>query len=51
MIHIDEAVIKKPVKMMTRGSIFPVSFDELNAQIDFQDLDEEKREGHGYTVK
>jgi ribonuclease BN (tRNA processing enzyme) len=30
--------------------VFPVTFEELQARIDFQSLAEERREGHGYEV-
>jgi ribonuclease BN (tRNA processing enzyme) len=30
--------------------VFPVSFEELQAQIEFQELAEERRAGHGYEV-
>ena len=30
--------------------VFPVSFEELQARIDFQELAEERRTGHGYEV-
>jgi phosphoribosyl 1,2-cyclic phosphodiesterase len=30
--------------------VFPVSFEELQAQVDFEELTEERRSGHGYEV-
>jgi ribonuclease BN (tRNA processing enzyme) len=30
--------------------VFPVSFEELEAQVEFQELAEERRSGHGYQV-
>ena len=42
--------IDRVVRDQMSPVVFPVSFEELQAQIDFQDLAEECREGRGYEV-
>ena len=46
-----ETSIDRVVRDQMSPVVFPVTFDELDARIDFQDLGEEKRDGHGYTVR
>ncbi len=46
-----ETSIDRVVRDQMSPVVFPVSFDELDARIDFQDLGEdEQRPGRGYTV-
>lgn len=42
--------IDRVVRDQMSPVVFPVSFEELQARIDFQDLVEEKRAGRGYCV-
>ena len=42
--------IDRVVRDQMSPVVFPVSFEELQARIDFQDLVEEKRAGRGYEV-
>ena len=46
-----ETSIDRVVRDQMSPVVFPVSFDELDARIDFQELSEERRDGHGYTVR
>lgn len=45
-----ETSIDRVVRDQMSPVVFPVSFDELDARIDFQDLGEEVRQGRGYAV-
>jgi phosphoribosyl 1,2-cyclic phosphodiesterase len=42
--------IGRVVRDQMSPGVFPVSFEELEAQIEFQELSEEQRAGHGYEV-
>jgi ribonuclease BN (tRNA processing enzyme) len=42
--------IDRVVRDQMSPVVFPVSFEELQARIDFQELAEERRAGHGYEV-
>jgi phosphoribosyl 1,2-cyclic phosphodiesterase len=42
--------IDRVVRDQMSPEVFPVSFEELQARIDFQELAEEHRTGHGYEV-
>ncbi|MBI2796871.1 MAG: MBL fold metallo-hydrolase [Gemmatimonadetes bacterium] len=46
-----ETSIDRVVRDQMSPVVFPVSFDELDARIDFQELAEERRDGRGYTVR
>jgi phosphoribosyl 1,2-cyclic phosphodiesterase len=43
--------IDRVVRDQMSPVVFPVSFEELQARIDFQELAEEQRAGHGYEVQ
>ncbi|HEY2557336.1 MAG TPA: MBL fold metallo-hydrolase, partial [Diaminobutyricibacter sp.] len=43
--------IDRVVRDQMSPVVFPVSFEELQARIDFQELAEEERAGHGYEVR
>ena len=42
--------IDRVVRDQMSPVVFPVSFEELKARVDFQELAEERRAGHGYEV-
>jgi ribonuclease BN (tRNA processing enzyme) len=42
--------VDRVVRDQMSPGVFPVSFEELEARIDFQELAEERRSGHGYEV-
>ena len=46
-----ETSIDRVVRDQMSPVVFPVSFEQLDAVIDFQELSEERRNGRGYTVE